>query len=58
MNSSKPSSTRQVDDTQRLIRIETKLAKIMLALGLDPLTGESLQPKKPTNPLRRIFNDY
>jgi len=58
MNSSKPSLTRQVDDTQRLIRIETKLAKIMLALGLDPVTGEPLQPKKSINPLRRIFNDH
>ena len=55
MNNSKQSSSRSDDNTMRLVRIETKLAKIMQALGIDPQTGEPYQ-KKPTNLLGKIFN--
>lgn len=34
------------DIVNRLVRIETRLVKLMLALNLDPKTGEKVQPRK------------
>jgi hypothetical protein len=38
-------------DTLRLVRIETKLSKIMVALGLDPNTGNATRKKNLNQPL-------
>jgi hypothetical protein len=38
-------------DTLRLVRIETKLSKIMVALGIDPNTGNATRKKNPNQPL-------
>lgn len=51
MNNSKPSSDEPDTDALRLVRIETKLSKIMVALGLDPNTGNATRKKILNQPL-------
>jgi hypothetical protein len=51
MSNSKPSLDEPDTDTLRLVRIETKLSKIMVALGLDPNTGNTTRKKNPNQPL-------
>jgi hypothetical protein len=51
MTNSKPSSDEPDTDTLRLVRIETKLSKIMVALGLDPNTGNAARKKNLNQPL-------